>query len=428
MIVASVGTWGQRARATKAAVAEERGVHEMGASLQDGRIECWRGESESRGLRGQRGEGFGYFKAFPTPPKLSSCFGFFLSHGEDPPINIVHSCVHCHGRMGVVRVHEGSTNPPARGKIAQTCNICHKSLYHTEAYIDSDEEHLLVRYHARQVGRPIPAESLNAPLRFVPPPEHEPPPAGPVQCHAVGCTIRTGGPRQGAQKCIEYKCKNCCTQSGADAAEQQAYRDSCNVHSVPGVPGQPAAALVFNLHRSLLVSHPLSPISLFMPLLRTLHCSSLNLDEVVEFQLHGVVVEFLLPVTVAVRPDPKAERQRLEKLLQQTCTFYFYHTLSWTTLQAIAVFQIDKSRPTIIRIRPNLLTEIELKDCPGTEELLVLQPRLNKRRLDDMVSPPKKVARTNVANTAHTRTVIEIPDSLHFHRQSSSRSALLHFV
>ncbi|KAJ7913237.1 hypothetical protein B0H13DRAFT_1874056 [Mycena leptocephala] len=90
----------------------------------------------------------------------------------------------------VVRVHEGSTNPPARGKIAQTCNICPKSLYHTEA---------------------------------------------------VGCTTRTGGPRQGAWKCIEYKCKNCYTQSGADAAEQQAYRDSCKVHSVPGVPGQPAA-------------------------------------------------------------------------------------------------------------------------------------------------------------------------------------------
>jgi hypothetical protein len=186
-------------------------------------------------------------------------------------------------------------------------------------------------------------------------------------------------------------------------------------------------------------------------------------------------------------PDPKAERQRLEKLLQQTCTFYFYHTvsslarrphsilifmqpeksaiklehavttypqmqlsatslsqsigmtanswfdlynyleLSWTTLQATAVFQIDKSRPTIIRIRPNLLTEIELKDCPGIEELLVLQPRIKKRRLDDMVSPPKKVARTNVANTAHTRNVIEIQDSPpHFHRQSSSHSTLLH--
>jgi hypothetical protein len=38
-----------------------------------------------------------------------------------------------------------------------------------------------------------------------------------------------------------------------------------------------------------------------MPLLRTLHCSSLNLDEVVEFQLHGVVAELLLPVTVTVR-------------------------------------------------------------------------------------------------------------------------------
>ncbi|KAJ7912812.1 hypothetical protein B0H13DRAFT_1874401 [Mycena leptocephala] len=49
------------------------------------------------------------------------------------------------------------------------------------------------------------------------------------------------GPRQGARKYIEYKCKNCCTQSGADAAEQQAYRDSCKVHSVPGVPGRPAA-------------------------------------------------------------------------------------------------------------------------------------------------------------------------------------------
>ncbi|KAF8188522.1 hypothetical protein K438DRAFT_1972224 [Mycena galopus ATCC 62051] len=70
-----------------------------------------------------------------------------------------------------------------------------------------------------------------------------------------------------------------------------------------------------------------------------------------------------------------------------------------------------KLKAEYTRIRPNLLTEIELKDCPGIEELLVLQQHLNKLRLDDMVSPPKKVARTNVANTAHTRTVIEIPDS-----------------
>ncbi|KAJ7857070.1 hypothetical protein B0H14DRAFT_3448039 [Mycena olivaceomarginata] len=93
--------------------------------------------------------------------------------------------------------------------------------------------------------------------------------------------------------------------------------------------------------------------------------------------------------------------------------FYEFSGATWKTLQATAVFNVDKARPTIIRLRPSLLVELEVIDCPGLEELIA-QPRSStKRQLDDMVSPPKKVPRTTATGDVSTQgeRIIEILDS-----------------
>ncbi|KAJ6534953.1 hypothetical protein B0H19DRAFT_1271624 [Mycena capillaripes] len=92
---------------------------------------------------------------------------------------------------------------------------------------------------------------------------------------------------------------------------------------------------------------------------------------------------------------------------------YEFSSASWKTLQATAVFNVDKAHPTIIRLRPSLLVELEVKDCPDLEDLIV-QPRSSaKRQLDHMVSPPKKIARTTTTGDVSTQgeSFIEILDS-----------------
>ncbi|KAF8169031.1 hypothetical protein K438DRAFT_1983609 [Mycena galopus ATCC 62051] len=95
---------------------------------------------------------------------------------------------------------------------------------------------------------------------------------------------------------------------------------------------------------------------------------------------------------------------------------YNYAECAWKTLQATAVFHVDKSCPTIIRIRPNLLVELELGDCPGIKEFLLQRPRPIKRKLDDLVSPPKKRTHTEDMISAkldmiHAKSVIVIDAS-----------------
>ncbi|KAJ7278738.1 hypothetical protein C8J57DRAFT_1573390 [Mycena rebaudengoi] len=368
-------------------------------------------------------------------------------HGEDPPINVLHRCAHCHSRMGKLRVHEGTNKPRCRGRVIQVCVSCFKSHYHTEAYIYSDAEHLLVRFNARQLGHPIPPESANAPLRFQPTLEQELP-SGPVQCGAVGCTTKSGDRRQAARKCIETLCKNCCVQAGADAAEQQMYRDSCKVHQVPSVAGRRVADARAPAPQPAAPTQPAQPVQPPAPNLPPPHGQAGRGHRIPVAHAGGPVARprqlaqpMALPWVnqrqVVLRekgPDPKAERQRLEKLEQQSCDLIVYHTLSstallqglgmtenswfdvynyaessWKTLQATAVFLVDKAHPTIIRIRPSLLAELALNECPGIEDLLTQQPRTVKRKLYDMVSPPKKLARTDVVpDTTQARNVIII--------------------
>ncbi|KAJ7255483.1 hypothetical protein B0H12DRAFT_534582 [Mycena haematopus] len=420
-----------------------------------------------------------------------------MDPAEDPPIRARHICSECQSRMGPLRVHEGTTKPHCRGKIIQTCVSCYKSHYHTEAYIYTDAVNLLARFHARQLGHAIPPEAANAPLRFRPEVEQDAS-TGPVQCGAVGCVTKAGARRQAAQKCVEKLCKNCCVQAGADAVQQQMYRDSCRVHQVVAVVGRvpdvrapaagahapapgahapapdarapaPQAAAPAPLVQPTAVNPPPpqgqagrgrgipvarggGPAARARPLAQPMALPWVNQREVV-LREKGV--------------DPKAERQRLDKLEQQSCDFIVYHTSgraptnlghpvptypkmqlsstallqglgmtenswfdiynyvesSWKTLQATAVFLVDKTRPTIIRIRPSLLAELTLDECPNINDLLTPQPRAIKRKLDDLVSPLKKLPRTTtVADTTEAKTVIIIdspPSSPTLHPSTS---------
>ncbi|KAJ7080153.1 hypothetical protein B0H15DRAFT_804147 [Mycena belliarum] len=399
-----------------------------------------------------------------------------LQSTEDPVITPIHSCESCGiGVMEAPRVHAGSNNPSSRGKIVQTCKSCYKSHYHTPAYIHSDALHLLARINARQLHTNIPPESVNAPLRFAPQALIEPPP-GLIHCPAAGCSTKDGTPRQAARKCIQHLCKTCCIQSHLDAHTQRTYRDSCKAHGVAGVEGHidngtpiadvphdepPAAALPF--HPTPLAGRGRGALNVR------------GGPPEPAGQGRGAIAATIRPQTELARPmsmtwqnqrqatltqkgpDPKVERLRLEKIAQHSCKFtvfymagkqplnlehsvatypqmqlsaapsllrgigltenswidlYNFSESTWKTIQTTAVFHVDKTQPTIIRIRPDLLSELALNDCLGLEDILKDQPHPSKRRLGDLVSPPKKLQRTeSISVTTEARTIIDLSDS-----------------
>ncbi|KAJ6461815.1 hypothetical protein C8R45DRAFT_1179112 [Mycena sanguinolenta] len=96
--------------------------------------------------------------------------------------------------------------------------------------------------------------------------------------------------------------------------------------------------------------------------------------------------------------------------INETSWFDLYSTLAWKTMQASTFFLVDKNASTLIRLRPSLLVELVLTDCPGIDEFIGKQSR--KRAGTDLVSPPKKTLRTNaVSAPSQAREIIEIPDS-----------------
>ncbi|KAJ7811483.1 hypothetical protein B0H14DRAFT_2181132, partial [Mycena olivaceomarginata] len=297
------------------------------------------------------------------------------------------------------------------------------------------------------------------------------------------CTTKGGDRKQGSRQCIALECKTCCVRSGQLSAEQQTYREHCKVPKVPAVVGRPIADARAPAPHAAAAAAPVQPpqpAPAPAPILPPIHpAQPPHAPGVGRGRGNPVGNSVARPHgTPAARPrtlaqpmsnswvnqrqvvlnekcpDPRAEQQRLEKLEQQSCDFFFYHThdkpptklghavthypkmqlsstpllqglgmtenswidiynyaeSSWKTLQATAVFLVDKSRPTILRIRPSLLVELNLGECPGIEELLIQQPRTVKRKLDDLVSPPKK--RTQTDDAIRANPVIVIDDSL----------------
>ncbi|KAJ7351625.1 hypothetical protein DFH08DRAFT_1078526 [Mycena albidolilacea] len=93
-----------------------------------------------------------------------------------------------------------------------------------------------------------------------------------------------------------------------------------------------------------------------------------------------------------------------------TSWFDFYSYAGWKTMQASTYFSVDKSNPTVIRLRPSLRVALDPADCPGIDNFIRKQSR--KRTGTALVSPPKKAARTETNPTpGHRRDTIEVADS-----------------
>ncbi|KAJ7831280.1 hypothetical protein B0H13DRAFT_2289276 [Mycena leptocephala] len=330
-----------------------------------------------------------------------------------------------------------------------------------------DACHLLVRITARQFGHAIPNASLTAPLRFaqVLPTS----PQGAFQCDAPGCSTRGGKPRQAAHKCIEYKCKSCCHNAGSSAIQTGSYRDSCKAHGTPGSEGprllaQPA--LPPPPQPQYAPPQPVQPQyappqpAHFPPPPAQLQYPPPQVQQAPAGQYHAQPAsQIRAPVPSQPRAGPihggrgqaigrplgrqlanplsntwgnknfgaqdyvdtgKVARQKLDAIVKHTVELAIFHTKNKDALrlqhQVTSYPQMQFSAyPTLmndlgINESTCLREELEVGDCPNLDSIISQQPR--KRTGTALVSPPKKLARTDIASTpAQARHIIEIPDS-----------------
>ncbi|KAJ7270602.1 hypothetical protein B0H12DRAFT_1177792 [Mycena haematopus] len=97
--------------------------------------------------------------------------------------------------------------------------------------------------------------------------------------------------------------------------------------------------------------------------------------------------------------------------LSNSSWFDLYSASDWKTLQVTTIFEVNKHYPALIRLRPSLLEDIPLENCPNIDSFLVQQPR--KRTGSAFVSPPKKIARTlAISAPAETRQLSPPPQPM----------------
>ncbi|KAJ7202315.1 hypothetical protein GGX14DRAFT_570820 [Mycena pura] len=400
----------------------------------------------------------------------------------DPIITAIHQCPECEStNMGPVRVHEGSNKPARRGSVVQTCNKCRHSHFHTAPYVYDDAKHLLVRRQKQLANTPIPLESLHAPLRFLSdvvaaddiPPLLDPDASGRIDCANASCRNQQNQRRKASKKCIELKCKTCCVDAGRDARQEERYRDSCTAHNVSGSSGsrnavhaaplptpdpvpdlppiqsqsqrrglplpasqstQPfagqAQAAGKQKPRALALKNPISDMWKKQPPAAattavsskvTRQCNDAILNSTADLVVYYKNATPALQLRVTSDNFPlfqlSSQPQLMASLsLTDKSWFDVYQQIEWKTMQPPTFFTVDKNHPTLIRLRPNLLET--LTDCPGLEGYLSQHPK--KRSGHALVSPPKKMARTNASSTAmpvratpppSEHAVIIIPDS-----------------
>ncbi|KAJ7224210.1 hypothetical protein GGX14DRAFT_350635 [Mycena pura] len=315
-----------------------------------------------------------------------------------------------------------------------------------------------------------------APLRFAP--EHPTPPDGPGRCRAPSCTTNNGTPRQGAQKCIEFKCKPCCLEAADSARAIGYYRDICKIHGAAGSQGYPSAVQRAPPAPAQLQppppAQPYPPSHLQPPRSQLLHPPvppqpPAHYDPTLFLpaqpqppQAPHAGTRLANPLNQTWRNTPseqqtnvdsgKVARQKFDAAANLTVELAIFHTKGkpalhlhqrvpsllqmqfsahpalmndlgitettwldlhvngeWKTLQASTPFTVDKHHPSVIRIRPSLREELAIGDCPDLERIVSQLPR--KRTGTALVSPPKKVARTDtISAPAQARNVIEILD------------------
>ncbi|KAJ7809306.1 hypothetical protein B0H14DRAFT_3759998, partial [Mycena olivaceomarginata] len=318
----------------------------------------------------------------------------------DPVIVPLHQCLKCGGHLADLHVHEGTTTPASRSKIVQLCSSCHKSHHHTPAYVHSDASHLLVRLNCRRFGRPFPMTqpmplfvshpSLRINLRLL------------VLFHALHSAVL-----------ISW---TCCLDAANSDARSGRYRDSCKTHNAQGVQGHLAQALP-HPHSVQPVNAPPSPPPTQLRLtsqctppsrppaqasrrdqavtLRSTeqsveHCHNDNVrfdtskvtrqkvDAIVAKPSNLVVYYSKGQSPLQLQIDVDASQTRLSDhpglieglQINPASWLDLYANLEWKTMQASTYFLLDKHAPTLIRLRPSLLVELDLGDCPDIDKFI----------------------------------------------------------
>ncbi|KAJ7174981.1 hypothetical protein C8R43DRAFT_849346, partial [Mycena crocata] len=370
----------------------------------------------------------------------------------DPQIIRRTTCLACNSPMGGIRVYSGLNDPTKhalRGRICQTCtntNFCHWTTFHTNvSYIVEDGEALIARLGFRELGMPIPPEFM-VPLRLADPAAIVPQVAdgAGVQCATPDCKTAGGKRTRGSMSCIEFKCKSCCTRMYRDAIARNTPRNSCPNHHVAASPGLPPT-LPANPHT------PEQPLAL--PAVHGQQPAAIPAQPRLPASAARGLKQPIGPLwqqarQAAVREegsrlDLKAQRLAMEERQKRTVDLVIFYqpnapaltlhhyvptfpnlqlcslpekvldTLkltptsiidnwngSWRIIDLQTVLFVEKDRSMLFKLRPSLLQEMTLPECPGLAEHLSRQPRVvgTKRGGQEIVSPMKKAAKT-VQNT-----------------------------
>ncbi|KAJ6547957.1 hypothetical protein DFH09DRAFT_926742, partial [Mycena vulgaris] len=285
-----------------------------------------------------------------------------------------------------------------------------------------------------------------------------------IFCAVETCRTNGGNRTRGSMNCIEFKCKSCCGRAFNDALDSNRVRDACPKHHVLASAGLPPAPAIFDPHP---IPHPhvaAPPIPATQPLRRQPAPPERRLAQPIG-PLWRDVRAGAVEGEVA-RRDLKAQQLVMDERQKRTIELVIYHlannpplvfyqyiptfpnlqlsslpdnTLealkltntsradywngSWKIVDMQTVLTVEKGRSTLIKLRPSLLQELSLQECPGLSEQLSRQPRVvgTKRTGLEVVSPMKKAAKTNenltisaAAAGAAVQTIIDV-DSLPSH-------------
>ncbi|KAJ7912485.1 hypothetical protein B0H13DRAFT_1874862 [Mycena leptocephala] len=376
-----------------------------------------------------------------------------MSSIQDPQFEKQLKCTQCTSSMGPVRVHDGTGGKQEhRGRIVQTCSHarCHWTCYHTkDSFIYEDAVAFVHRYNARCIGAPVPAQFMSAPLRRSEPTEPPTLVNGNIDCQNLGCRTAGGNRTRGSQQCIEFKCKRCCQSAADDATDTQKPRDPCKAHKIdlvsdyqyhqPVVPApqvsipQAARRRQGNAPQQAERRQPLAqPIG---PLWRNTHQSAdeakvatENLKarrlemEAREKRTCELVIYFKArsaPLILQEYIDtyPRLQLSSLPNLtealeLNGNSRLDHWNNGCWKTIYISSVLLVAHDQRTLIKLRPSLLEELALADCPGLSEELTRQPRIHGQKRaggsEQLVSPSKKIAKqtgdatiTDASRAAH---------------------------
>ncbi|KAJ7487074.1 hypothetical protein FB451DRAFT_1168454 [Mycena latifolia] len=268
-----------------------------------------------------------------------------MASDSDPDPLIVRRelCQICSSRMGALRPYSGLSDPTKvayRGRMVQTCSGpgSHWTVSHTNiSYLFEDAEALINRFNWQ-----VTAGELPMPATFLRPLRRATPVAPALAPVNDGAGI----------------------SAYSDAVDSHLPRNACPKHHVAASPALPQPVPAPHL------THAPAPTA----------------------RVPGPVVP--QPATVHRAPhapptrrlDLKAKQLAMDERQKRTVELVIYYLLSslpvdywnssWKIVDMDTILTVEKGRVTLLKIRPSLLQELTLQECPGLPDQLSRQPRV----------------------------------------------------